>query len=247
MKIAVTGASGYLGRALLPALSDEHEVFPSDLNPHDDSVIRVDVLERLDLERLLPGMDIVIHLACASVDKRLPETENDTRIFDTRLKGSYNVMHAALEAGTSRVLQVSDLCIFSGYDPDTVVSEDFVPLPDDSAMQQSIYLSELIGMEFGRHKPGLVLTLRLGKLVETYSLSENALFNPDWLGLDDAVSAIQRGIMLETYDRPTHWGLYNLASTHPRSRFWLNKITSGRYGFTPKENFAGWHSEKVNA
>ena len=247
MKIAVTGASGYLGRALLPALSEVHDVFPSDLHPHDSSVMRADVLVRQDLERLFTGMDIVVHLACASSDKRLFETENDTRILDTRLKGSYNVMLAALEAGVSRVLQVSCLCIFSGYDPEVTVSEDFVPLPDDSAMQQSIYLSELIGMEFGRHKPGFVLTLRLGKLVEASSLSENARFEPDWLELDDAVNAIQRGITLETYDRPIHWGLYNLASAHPGSRFWLHKITSGRYGFTPKEDFAGRHSGKVNA
>jgi nucleoside-diphosphate-sugar epimerase len=247
MKIAVTGASGYLGRALLPTLSAEHEVFPSDLHPHDDSVIKADVLERQELERLITGMDSVVHLACAAADKHLSEAENDTQILDTRLKGSYNVMLAALEAGVSRVLQVSDLCVFSGYSREIVVSEDFVPLPDASATQQSIYLSELIGMEFGRQKPGLVLTLRLGQLVETKSLSNSAVFESDWLDLDDAVNAILRGLTLERYDRPTHWGIYNLASAHPGSRCCLNKIKSGRYGFTPKENFAGRQRVEVSA
>ena len=247
MKIAVTGASGYLGRALMPALAGEHEVFPSDLHPHDDAVSRADVLTCQDMQRLCAGMDRVVHLACASADENLAAAENDTRILDTRLKGSYNVMQAALEAGIDRVVQVSDLCVFSGYAPETIVSEDFVPLPDTSALQQSVYLSELIGIEFSRLKPGFVLTLRLGQLVDANSLCESAAFESDWLDINDAIAAILRGLTIERYDRPTHWGLYNLASAHSRSRCWLNKITSGRFGFTPKENFAGRQPEEISA
>ena len=168
MRIVITGAGGLLGRALVQRLSPRHEVYPSDLrasSEEDLSVVQADVLDIDRMGELCAGMDRMIHLACVPCRSDLSEAENDTRILDTRLKGTYNVMKAALDAGVEQVIQTSDLCIFSGYDADRIISEDFIPRPDTSAHQQSIYLSEWIGREFARLKPGFVLTLRLGELV----------------------------------------------------------------------------------
>jgi len=240
MKVAITGAGGYLGRALVGKLDGVHEVYPSDLGVSERGLVRADVLDVEAMNRLCAGVDRVVHLACVSPGEDRPDPETETRVLDTRLKGTYNVMKAALEAGVRQVVQVSDLCIFSGYGLDRIVSEDFVPLPDMSAHQQSIYLSEWIGREFARLQPGFVLTLRLGRLVDVQTLSPEARFDPEWLDLSDAVDAIARGLELETYDSPSDWGLYNLASKHPDSRFALAKIASGRYGFEPAEDFHAW-------
>ena len=249
MKIAITGAAGFLGRALIQKLVPRHDVYPSDLEASagDPAITQADVLDIEQMHNLCAGMDRVIHLSCVSYQDNLSGEDNDTCTLDTRLKGTHNVMKVALEAGVQNVIQISDLCIFSGYDSDLLILEDFLPLPDTSAIQQSIYLSEWIAREFARLKPGFVLTLRLGQLVDAKTLSPDTPFNPDWLDLNDAADAIMRGLEIETYDHPDHWGLYNLASMHPLSRFSLAKIRSGRYNFQPAEDFRQWWRGEVNA
>ena len=245
MKIAVTGAAGFLGRALLPELARRHEVRAVDLESSagDPPVARGDVLELADMEELCRDMDAVVHLACAAWDDKLTEAENETRILETRLKGTYNVLQAAAAAGVRRVVQVSDLCALSGYDEDLMVSEDFLPLPDTSARQQSVYLSELVGREFARSHSGLVLTLRLGKLVHVDQLPQDAVFEDDWLAVADAVAAILRALEIDGYDGLGDWGLYNLAADVPRKRYSLLKIQSGKFAFSPTEDFAAWRKE----
>jgi len=245
MKIAITGAAGLLGRALLRELAGEHEIRAVDLATPGDlpEVERGDVLVAEEIEEICRGMDRVIHLASARRAEGLSSAENEAQVMDTRLKGTYNVMKAAGEAGVERVIQVSDLCVFSGYEEEVMVGEDFLPLPDTSAEQQAVYLSELIGREFARLHPGLVLTLRLGQLVEAGKLEAEARFETDWLDLGDAVAAIRRGLEVDGYDGMGDWGLYDLAADVPGGRVSLLKITSGRVGFRPQEDFSAWRKE----
>ena len=242
MQIAITGAAGFLGRALVKDLGVDHEIRAMDLVA-GSGVERGDVLVGDDMEKLCQGMEAVIHLASARWDGGLLVAENEACVLDTRLKGTYNLLEAAGEAGIERVIQVSDLCVFSGYDEEIIVSEDFAPLPDSSAWQQSVYLSELIGREFARLHPGLVLTLRLGQVVDARELPRDARFEWAWLGLRDAVAAVRRGLEIDGYDGLPHWGLYDLAADVPDSRFSLLKIESGRFAFAPTEDFAAWRKE----
>ena len=67
MKIAVLGASGIVGRALLPLLAGEHEVVAVSRRPRDrsgDGVrwVAADVTERDELDGLFDGVDVVYHL-----------------------------------------------------------------------------------------------------------------------------------------------------------------------------------------
>jgi nucleoside-diphosphate-sugar epimerase len=242
MKIAITGAAGFLGRALVEELAVDFEIRAMDLAA-GAGVEYGDVLSLGDMAKLCRGMEMAIHLASARWDEGLSVAENEARILDTRLKGTYNLLKAASEAGVGRVIQVSDLCIFSGYEKEIMVSEDFLPLPDTSAQQQAVYLSELIGREFSRLHPGLVLTLRLGQLVEAGKLEAGARFEADWLDLRDAVAAIKRGLGVDGYDGMGNWGLYDLAADVPGERFSLLKIQSGRFGFQPQEDFLAWRKE----
>jgi uncharacterized protein YbjT (DUF2867 family) len=67
VKIAVLGASGVVGRALLPLLSGEHEVVAVSRHGSDrrgDGVrwVAADITERDGLDDLLHGVDVVYHL-----------------------------------------------------------------------------------------------------------------------------------------------------------------------------------------
>ncbi len=239
MKVAVTGAAGYLGRALVPVLERSHEVFAFDCVA---SVDRADGLDEDDCRRICTGMDAVVHLAHAGWDSELSAADNEARILDARLKGTDTLLRAAREAEITRVVQVSDLCILDGYDDNLLVSEDFLPLPDTSAHQQAVYLSELIGREHTREVRGLVLTLRLGKIVEAGKLAAEAEYHPAWLDLQDAVRAIEQGLAIERYDYPDHWGLYNIAADVEERRYSLIKWRNGAMAFELSEDFAAWRS-----
>jgi uncharacterized protein YbjT (DUF2867 family) len=67
VKIAVLGASGVVGRALLPLLAGEHEVVAVSRRPRGPSGdgvrwVAADVMEREELDGLFDGVDVVYHL-----------------------------------------------------------------------------------------------------------------------------------------------------------------------------------------
>jgi uncharacterized protein YbjT (DUF2867 family) len=73
MKVLVTGASGFIGQALVPRLASRgHEVRA--LARHAEGVaarphvepFRGDLLDPASLERAAEGMDAIVHLACAT-------------------------------------------------------------------------------------------------------------------------------------------------------------------------------------
>lgn len=224
LNIAITHAGSPLGQALTTHLPTAGlQVQTTD----------VDVLDIDQVQSMCANVDRVIHL---------PGTQPNTdaaRILDTALKGTHNVMHAARQAGVTQVVQISDVCIYDGYDDDHILSEDMVPLPDTSAEQQALHLAEMVGHEFARETPGSILTLRLGRLVDTASLSKTATFDRDWLDITDAVAAITHGLTIDSYDHPTHWGLYNLVADTPHKRFHL-RIREGRFAFQPQVDFKQW-------
>ncbi len=239
MKIAITGAAGRLGCLLTPYLRADHEVFASDIRPVGP-MLRADVCDPEAMASLCSGMDAVIHLAAARRDDHAGDSETSSRILDSRLKGTYNVLHAAMHAGVKRVVQISDICVYTGYHADLIVSEDFLPLPDTSAYQQSVYLSELVGREFARLSPGLVLTIRLGMVIEATNLPVTAPLDESWIDTQDALAGITRSLEIDHYDGMGHWGLYNLVGDIDNGRYSIHKIKTGHFGFHPSESFSAW-------
>lgn len=242
MNIVITGAAGVLGRALTQTFSGEHAVSPTDIRmaPGSRMIVRADVLDDAAMSELCADVEVVIHLAQFTRQPHLSDTENATLILDTRLKGTYNVLAATAKAGVRRVIHISDLCIFDGYPNGIVVSEDFAPQPDTSAYQQSVYLSDWVAREFARQYPGMIVTLRIGNLVDQGTLSPDTPADERGLDFRDAVAAIEKAMQLESFDGLAHWGLYHLAADRPESRYSLRKITSGQFGFRPVFNFAAW-------
>ena len=239
MRVALTGAAGHLGRALLPGLAAAHTPVATDLAA-DTSMAAADVRDPEAMRALCQDAEAVIHLAGAVWDESLDAAANETRILETRIKGTCNLLQAASQAPTRRVVHISDLCILDGYADDLAVSEDFLPLPDTSAHQQSVYLSEWAAREFARQGDVEVLTLRLGTLVDAGGLPAEARYADGWLDLADAVDAVLLGLENEAATRPGAWGLYNLAADVPGSRYSLLKIQAPPLGFFPQQDFAAW-------
>ena len=114
MRVAVTGASGFVGRYLVAELSGRHEVralvndrpgSETELPPVHE-VARVDVRRADTLRGKLDGVDVLVHTVA------IP-TERKQRFAEVNVGGVANVVAEARRAGVRRIVHMSAL----GADP----------------------------------------------------------------------------------------------------------------------------------
>lgn len=121
MRILITGASGFLGRALVNRLKDdtlverlcvisrdEHKISKLAEEYTGKASLRTFVGDVRDPSRLMyacRGVDVVIHAAAL---KRIDAVVNESMELDkTNVQGTVNVLRAALECGVRKVLFIS--------------------------------------------------------------------------------------------------------------------------------------------
>lgn len=143
MKVAVTGAAGFIGSTLTDRLlQDGHHVVAVDnfddyysgkmrfLEPHlgDDSfeLHQVSILEQKELERSFRGVEVVFHLA-AQAGVRI-SVKDPMRSHQANATGTLSVLLAAREAGARRVVSSSSSSVY-GNARKLPVSETDVAIP----------------------------------------------------------------------------------------------------------------------
>lgn len=126
MRVAVTGAAGFLGINVLGALLAEgHDVLAIDRAPADPESIgagslewaQADVLDEDAMAALLPGAEIVYHLV-AVISLR----QEDPVAMRVNSEGVGAVARAALRAGARRLVNCGSLASFD-YERNGVVTE----------------------------------------------------------------------------------------------------------------------------
>jgi nucleoside-diphosphate-sugar epimerase len=133
-RILVTGATGYLGSALVGELARACEHVTLLIKPSDPIALRSELRSAVDtvagditdpqsVDDAMRGISRVYHLAgIASPNSRLAEL-----IWRTNVIGAYHVARSALRHGVRRVVHVSSTAAI-GYPPQGVVAdEDFDP------------------------------------------------------------------------------------------------------------------------
>lgn len=119
MKVAVTGAAGYIGTILLPGLRDRYDLRLIDLRPMPGTDVTDVHVADLAAEggaaaagELFAGAEVVVHLgyihsgAGDVYDQSVPHLERfDAELANVRM--AYNVYRGALEAGVRRVVVAS--------------------------------------------------------------------------------------------------------------------------------------------
>jgi UDP-glucose 4-epimerase len=132
----VTGASGFIGRALVPALvTAGYEVraaggrrLPSCAAPVE-TVSHGDLDAGVDWSPLLAGVDFVVHLAgIAHTGPGVPEARYDR----VNHQATATLADAARRGGVNRVVFVSTVRAQTGPQADHVLTEDDPPQPTDS-------------------------------------------------------------------------------------------------------------------
>ncbi len=133
MRVFITGASGFIGRALAARLrADGVQVRGMDLrgDPAAD-VVAGDVAEAGEWQRHADGCDAIVHTA-AIVSLR---TERPDDVWRANVLGTHNALDAAIRAGAQRFVHFSSVTAVGFRFPDQVTEEypvrlTGVPYPD---------------------------------------------------------------------------------------------------------------------
>jgi uronate dehydrogenase len=237
-KIALSGAGGQLGRFLRVALPKRGYDLRSagghtPLVPayEGEDVMHGDLRDAAVVDRLLQGVDTLIHMAGTSVEKPLPE------IIENNLRGLVEVYEGARRHGVRRIVFASSNHAIGMYPVEDKLQLDCEFRPD------GFYgLSKAWGESLGRlywDKHGIeTVNVRIGsclpKPTEFRHLST-------WFGHEDLFHMIDRVINVESIGFAVVWGVSN----NTRS-YWAQEGASDdakRLGYEPKQNAEDWAEE----
>ncbi|WP_200913578.1 NAD(P)-dependent oxidoreductase [Devosia sp. Leaf64] len=182
MKIAITGASGGIGRAIV-ALAEErgHSVVGIDRVEHPDVAAnaqrRFVLADMGDYETLLQafaGCDAVIHMAAIPSPGRHP----DHIVHNNNVVGSYNVLQAAADNDILRVCQASSVNAI-GHAFSKAPHYDYFPIDEDhpnyseDPYSLSKWICEQQADAFVRRYPGMTIaSLRFHFVCEDRSVAK---------------------------------------------------------------------------
>lgn len=226
MRIAVTGATGTVGRAFIAAaMAGGHDVLAMARDP--DAVegrvacAPIDLLQEPCCDpHMLRGVGTVVHLAAAIIMDPLDRAEAD-RLWQINVLGSGALVAAMAEAGVPHMVMASTANL---YDPLAGTADERSPMRAD---RRSLYLGSKAAQEFHAAEccraAGIGLaTMRISSVVQTgndiiariagrIARGEDAgIANPsygaDFVALDDVAS----GLLLACERRLT--GIFNLSS-----------------------------------
>ena len=239
-KIALSGAAGQLGSVLRTSLIARGIPLRSaagtrPLVPlvNGEDVMHGDLRERAVVDRLLEGVDLLIHLAGTSVEKPLPE------IIDNNLRALVQVYEGARRHGVRRVVFASSNHAIGMYPVTEHLDLDCAPRPDGFYGLSKVWGEALARMYWDKH--GIEsICVRIGSCVERPTEPRHL---STWFGHADFLHFIDRCIEAPDVGFMVVWGV----SANKRS--WWDNTGIDRLGYRPTqdaEQFAQQVAAKPN-
>ncbi len=190
-----------------------------------------------ETDRLVEDVDVLIHLA-ASYSVYAERTSDNSeisanRLIDYQTRCTYNLLHAASEAGVSRCIYASSLSLFKGCDDDWAINEQWRPRPSAEPPVLAQHLGEFVCREFARQGRIAITCLRLGNLGRPKDKAEQPS-DPMWLSHNDAVHAFECALAAPAQP----WAVYHIQSAFPGARFSSGKARDA-IGFAPRQGSSG--------
>jgi uronate dehydrogenase len=161
-RILLTGASGYLGTVLRPALrAMAPAVRLTDLAPlkegptEGEEFLRADLADAAQVREAMQGVDAVVHLGGVSVEAAWEP------VLQANIIGTYNVFEAARQAGVRRIVYASSHHAVGYYRRERHIGPD-EPVRPDSRYGVSKVFGEALGRMYADKYGMSVVAQRIG-------------------------------------------------------------------------------------
>jgi hypothetical protein len=243
MRIAITGASGLIGSALVPFLTAEGDDVERVTRPTSET--SGSIVWDPDAGKLAPtameGFDAVIHLAGEGIANRRWSDEQKAKIHDSRAKGTQLLSDTLAKLRNKpKVFVCASAIGFYGNRGDEVMTEDSAAgegflaevvkdweAATEAARQAGIrVVNSRFGVVLSRHGGALRKMLRPFKLGVGGKVSKGRQYM-SWIAIDDAIAALR--FMLTT---PALEGPVNVVAPNPVTNYEFTK-TLGRVLWRP--------------
>jgi uronate dehydrogenase len=233
-KVAFTGANGNVGRVLRPALLKRGVNLRSaggskpltPLLPGED-ICHGDLRDPNVVDRVLDGVDVLIHMAGTSVERPLPE------IVENNLRGLFEVYEGARRHGVKRVVFASSNHAFGMYPVTDKLTLGSEFRPDGLYGLSKAWGEAMARMYWDKH--GIEgISLRIGSALEKPTEFRHL---STWLGHDDLLHLIMQSIVVPDVGYLAVWGVSN----NTRS-YWSNEGAE-QLGYQPQQNAEDYAAE----
>jgi uncharacterized protein len=227
LRILVTGASGVLGRALLPFLTTGgHRVWTlvrRRPDPDKQEIQWEPMAGTID-RQALPALDAVIHLAGEYIGLNRWTAEKKQRVIDSRVQGTNLLVRTltAMPVPPKVFLSTSAVGYYgkSGehlIDEKTIAGQDFISEVCD-LWEKAAAPAETAGIRTVLMRIGVVLTPKGGALQQLLATAPCGFFRRfgsgrqyvSWIGIDDTISAMLHCLNCHDLNGPV-----NLAAPAP--------------------------------
>lgn len=236
MKVFITGATGVLGRRVLPKLlALGHQVVGLSRSEKNDELIkklggeprRGDLFNQVHVVQLSSDCDAILHLATAIPTGSKPKAE-DWQLNDRiRREGTANLIEAAVKNNCRLYVQQSVTFLYSNRNGEWVDETTPISSNQSSILQSAFDMEQLVlGAVADRKLPAVIL--RFGSFYSYDSVQTASMFNlisqgkfpvigkgnAFWniINVDDAASAV----VATVYSNSKSYGtIYNICDNEP--------------------------------
>src|SRR5947209_10387357 len=233
-KVALSGASGQLGRFLRPALLDKGVNLRSaggrtPLEPlHDgEDVMYGDLRDAANVDKLLEGVNVLIHMAGTSVERPLPE------VIENNLVGLNAIYEGARRHGVKRIVFASSNHAIGMHDVGTKLGLDCDFRPDGFYGLSKMWGEGMARLYWDKHGIETVC-VRIGSAIPKPTEFRHL---STWFGLDDLMQFTMRCIETPEVGFVVAWGVSN------NTRSYWAPVGCERLGYQPQQNAEDYAAE----
>jgi len=233
-KIALSGAGGQLGSVVRAALIARGIPLRSAAGSRalvplveGEDVMHGDLRDPAVVDRLLAGVDVLIHFAGTSVERPLPE------IIDNNLRALVEVYEGARRQGVRRVVFASSNHAIGMYPVTDHLDLDCALRPDGFYGLSKVWGEALARMYWDKH--GIEsICVRIGSCLERPTEQRHL---STWFGHRDLLHFLDRCVEAEDVGFITVWGV----SANKRS--WWDNSGAARLGYQPTQDAEAYAEE----
>jgi uronate dehydrogenase len=228
--VLITGAAGQIATELRKRLAPRFSLLLTDIQPVGDlgareRFVAADLTDMLALERLMAGVDAIVHLGGIAVEEAW-ET-----ILPANVVGTYNLFEAARRQGVKRIIVASSNHAVGFFPRGETIDHEVFPRPDGRYGLSKAF-AEVTGRLYA-DKYGLeVYCIRIGAMtLEPEDIRRLAI----WVHPEDLTHLVEIGIEAPGIRFEIVYGMSD------NTRAWWDNRNALRLGYRPRhrsEDFA---------